>query len=137
MIIRAFLIGLSSAEADSLEFILDRIHVRSEVATTPAAAKTAIQNGGFDLAIIGYESEGCGLPFAVSVGTSAGLGEPLDCIIVADQMCPTLVRAAKDLGLLAVLVRPVAPRLLASAIATHIEKRLARGDPRPRAKAIA
>lgn len=117
--------------------VLDRIPVASEISLTPGSAKEAIRDGRFDLVIASYESEGCGLPLAVGIQSSTGPAQPPDCIVVADKMCPTLALAAKDLGLLAVLVRPVAPRMLAAAIETHVAGKIDRHGMSARSKAIA
>jgi hypothetical protein len=137
MAVRALLVGLCESESDALSSALGRMHVQSETVFSADLAKTAIQDGGFQIVMVGYEGEGCGLPLAVGLGGSVQAGLSVDCILVADQLCPALSKAAKDLGILAVLTRPVRTKDLAFVIESFVSKRLGRRDGGALSKVIA
>jgi DNA-binding NtrC family response regulator len=125
MLLRTALIGLNDLERVEFLALLQRMRVQADSFVTGEAAKAANQATPYHIAIIGYESEGCGLPLAVNLRGLATGSVALDCILVADQACPTLQETAADLGILAVLRRPVHASSLAAAIERHVEKRAA------------
>lgn len=137
MAVRAILVGLDHSEADSLRGIMDRMSIPTVAYEMPAQALAVAQRGDCHLAIIGYEGDGCGLPLAVGMTMRDAAGPALDCIVVADRICPALAKAAEDLGLLGVLVRPVRPRALASVVEAHIAKRMGGRRAETKSKAIA
>lgn len=137
MAVRAILVGLDHSEADFICGIMDRMSIPTVAYEMPAQALAVAQRGDCHLAIIGYEGDGCGLPLAVGMTMRDAGGLAFDCIVVTDKICPALAKAARDLGLLGVLVRPVRPGALASVVAAHIAKRLGGRLAETKAKAIA
>jgi DNA-binding NarL/FixJ family response regulator len=106
----------------------------SAFATVEEAA-AALRHHAASLVLVSYEGEGFGLPLAMRL---KGLcGEAANAIVVADRICPALTQASRDLGLLAVLQRPIRTGDLARAVERHVAGLMARCDTSARNGAVA
>lgn len=105
-------------ERDHLHGLFETMRLRPVFVETVDDGVDRFRAGGIDLVVVPYEQEGCGLPLAVRFRNSGKL--QADVVLLADRLCPTLTQAARELGVLAVLQRPVSPRELAVAVEAHI-----------------
>lgn len=126
MSIRTLLIGLPGSDNRTFEDVFARLGLSVAIAGAEGVADAVAGANPYNLVILAYEAEGCGLPLAVRLLASPARGPAPDCIIVADQACPALSKAADDLGLLAVLSRPVSTKALASVMAQLVAKQQSR-----------
>lgn len=126
MSIRTLLIGLPPSDNRTFEDVFARMGLPVDIAGPDGEAGEVAVAPTYNLVIVDYEADGCGLPLAVRLLAARTNGAPPDCVIVADQACPALSRAADDLGLLAVLSRPVSTKSLASVMAVHVAKQQSR-----------
>lgn len=120
--IRTLLVGLHPLENRAFEDLFARMRLPVDVAEQRGVSSLPDEAVDHDLVIIGYEADGCGLPMAVRLlGARAGGSGP-DCVMITDHACPALSKTAEDLGLLAVLNRPVSVKALASVVVQHVTK---------------
>jgi DNA-binding NtrC family response regulator len=102
---------------------------------TPEEAGPALKHLSASLVVVSYEGNGYGLPLAMRLKTHCG--EAANVIVVADQICPALAQASRDLGLLAVLPRPIRASDFARAVEMHVAALMTACDTTARKDAVA
>lgn len=121
MVMTAVVIEPDQVERQRIAGILQGMRLNVLAFEGVADAGPALAECGARLALISYETEGGGLPLASRLrGGIRHDGEGVASILVTNQLCPALDRAARELGALGVLQRPVKASALARIIEAHL-----------------
>jgi DNA-binding NarL/FixJ family response regulator len=135
MLCPVFVVDPDATRGRRIADALLEMRLASIVTACGDAASAAICEHPGGLAIVSFEGEGFGLPLAVRLIAAGG---PLaNCVLATDHLHPALDRAARDLGILAVLSRPVRASHLAQAVEAHLLGLMSSRDTLAQTKRIA
>lgn len=129
MSFQVFVLGPDEHERAQLCRTFEGMLIEAVGISAPDAGAMKPSAIGAPLFVVSYEGDGYGLPLVGRLRAVAGSRPAF--ILIADQICPTLDRAARDLGLLAVLQRPISVPNLARIIEPFVVQSMS-GVAKPR-----